>query len=204
MDFSGEEDTELDPLKRTDSTASGFFTKSGNFNFERTGSNASGFLTKSGNFNFGADEAALLQQPMGPTQQSMGPTHTVGGGAGIPTTVLPTSAGEPCVQPVSHSLQAGSLQAGSLQAGSLHAGSLQAGSLHAGSLHAGSLQAGSLQAGGSKLQTRHIAVSRSCVSLGTLYNFPPCMLLQMWLTHYLVVSSAVTASFTFTCPIMNV
>ena len=87
LDFSGEEDTELDPLKRTDSTASGFLTKSGNFNFERTGSNASGFLTKSGNFNFGVSEAA-------PSQQTVGPTHTVEGG--FPTTAVTATTGGLC------------------------------------------------------------------------------------------------------------
>lgn len=86
LDFSGEEDTELDPLKRTDSTASSFLTKSGNFNFERTGSNASGFLTKSGNFNFGVSEAA-------PSHQTVAPTPTIVGG--VPTTAVPAVTGGP-------------------------------------------------------------------------------------------------------------
>ena len=99
LDFSGEDDTELDPLKRSDSTSSGFITKSGNFNFERTGSNASGFLTKSGNFNFGLSEAppahqtvGPTHQTVGPTHQTVGPTHTVSGG--FPSTAVPANTGE--------------------------------------------------------------------------------------------------------------
>ena len=99
LDFSGEDDTELDPLKRSDSTSSGFITKSGNFNFERTGSNASGFLTKSGNFNFGLSEAPPAHQTVGPTHQTVapahqtvGPTHAVSGG--FPSTAVPANTGE--------------------------------------------------------------------------------------------------------------
>lgn len=92
LDFSGEDDTELDPLKRTDSTSSGFITKSGNFNFERTGSNASGFLTKSGNFNFGVSEPAPAHQTVGPAHQTVGPAHAVSGG--FPSTAVPAKTGE--------------------------------------------------------------------------------------------------------------